>query len=71
MVVWFVVPLLTVLAAGTASASDSSLVKLASARFPNLTRAERTLLENTDVENDARTDFAVAGVSADPFDIFQ
>jgi hypothetical protein len=69
MVVWFAVPLLAVLAAGIASAADSSLVKLASARFPNLTRAERTLLENTDVENDARTDFAVAGVSADSFDI--
>jgi len=69
MVVRFAVPLLAALAAGTASAADSSLVKLASARFPNLTRAERTLLENTDVENDARTDFAVAGVSADPFDI--
>jgi len=69
MAVWFAVPVLAVLAAGTASAADSSLVKLASARFPNLTRAERTLLENTDVKNDARTDFAVAGVSADSFDI--
>lgn len=69
MVVWFAVPLLALLAARMASASDSSLVKLASARFPNLTRAERTLLENTDVNNDARMDFAVAGTSANPYDL--
>jgi hypothetical protein len=68
MVVWFAVPLLAVLAAGTTSASDSSLVKLASAQFHNLTRAERTLLEAANVRNVARSNFAIAGISADSGD---
>jgi hypothetical protein len=62
------VPLLALLAAGTASASDSSLVKLASARFANLTRAERALLEFVDVGNLNRPEWAAAGPSQNPLD---
>jgi hypothetical protein len=47
---------------------DYLLVKLAAARFPNLTRAERALLNYADVSNAGRGEFAVAGVSAIPLD---
>jgi hypothetical protein len=47
---------------------DAPLVALAAAKFPNLTRAERALLQNADVNNVARSEFAVAGTSADPAD---
>jgi hypothetical protein len=51
--------------AGQAGANrDYPLVKLAAARFPNLTRAERALLDYADVSNADRGEFAVAGVSA-------
>jgi hypothetical protein len=47
---------------------DYPLAKLAAARFPNLTRAERALLDYADVSNADRGEFAVAGVSAIPLD---
>ncbi len=47
---------------------DYPLVKLAAARFPNLTRAERALLDYADVSNGDRGEFAVAGISAIPLD---
>jgi len=53
---------------GLAHNGDAPLVKLALARFPNLTRAERTLLERADIDNIDRGAFAVCGSSADPAD---
>jgi len=47
---------------------DYPLVKLAAARFPNLTRAEHALLNYADVSNGERGEFAVAGISAIPLD---
>jgi len=47
---------------------DYPLVKLAAARFPNLTHAERALLDYADVSNGERGEFAVAGISAIPLD---
>jgi hypothetical protein len=47
---------------------DYPLVNLAARRFPNLTRAERSLLDYADVSNEERAEFAVAGVSAIPLD---
>ena len=47
---------------------DYPLAKLASAKFPNLTRAERALLDYADVSNADRGEFAVAGLSAIPLD---
>jgi hypothetical protein len=47
---------------------DYPLVKLAAARFPNLTHAERTLLDYADVSNSDRGEFAAVGVSAIPLD---
>jgi hypothetical protein len=44
-------------------ASDSPLVKLAGAKFPNLTHAERALLEYADRTNLQRGNFAVAGAT--------
>jgi len=45
---------------------DYPLVNLAAARFPNLTRAERALLNYADVSNGERGEFAVGGLSAIP-----
>jgi hypothetical protein len=47
---------------------DYPLVTLAAARFPNLTRGERALLNYADVANGERGEFAVAGISAIPLD---
>jgi len=47
---------------------DYPLVNLAAARFRNLTRAERALLDYADVSNGERGEFAVAGLSAIPLD---
>lgn len=47
---------------------DYPLVNLAARRFPNLTHAERALLDYADVSNAERGEFAVAGVSAIPLD---
>jgi hypothetical protein len=44
---------------------DIPLIKLALARFPNLTRAERTLLEYADINTIDRGESAVAGTSSD------
>ena len=46
----------------------SPLVKLASARFSKLTRAERALLEHAYVKNVGRADYAICGPSANPDD---
>jgi hypothetical protein len=51
-----------------AHAPDAPLVKLAAAKFPNLTRAERALLEFADKSNIGRGEFAIAGISAAPLD---
>jgi hypothetical protein len=64
MLSWVAAMIVAVFVAGTASASDSPLVKLAASRFPNLTHAERALLEHADVKNVGRADYAVAGPSA-------
>jgi len=50
------------------ASSESQLIKLASAKFPNLTRAERAMLQFADKGNFARGEFAVAGTSPDPAD---
>jgi hypothetical protein len=47
---------------------STPLIRLAASRFPSLTHAERALLENADVKNVARTDFAAAGPSSVPND---
>src|SRR5258708_2712121 len=47
---------------------DYPLVNLAARRFPNLTHAERALLDYAHVSNAERGEFAVAGVSAIPLD---
>src|SRR5258708_11987144 len=47
---------------------DYPLVNLAAARLPDLTRAERELLDYAHVSNAERGEFAVAGVSAIPLD---
>ena len=44
------------------------LIKLARARFPNLTRAELATLEFAQVGNVARGQFAIAGSNSDPSD---
>jgi hypothetical protein len=49
-------------------AADSPLAKLAAARFPNLTRAERALLAFADKENINRGESAIAGSSGAPLD---
>jgi hypothetical protein len=49
-------------------AGDVPLVGLAAAKFPNLTRAERALLELADKGNLNRGEFAIAGTSAKPLD---
>jgi hypothetical protein len=54
---------------GRAKARDSgSLVALAARQFPNLTRAERAMLDYVDVNNTSRGEFAVAGPSPNPAD---
>jgi hypothetical protein len=47
---------------------EPSLVTLAAAKFPNLTRAERALLEFADKSNINRGEFAIAGTSPAPLD---
>ena len=48
--------------------ASSRLVALAAAQFPNLTKAERTLLEFADIKNRAAGDFTAAGPSGVPND---
>jgi hypothetical protein len=55
-------------AATATSASDLPLTKLAAARFPNLTRAERALLEFADAGNIERGEIAIAGSNSNPDD---
>src|SRR5262249_15903024 len=47
---------------------DSPLVKLAALNFPNLTRAERALLDFAERSNTHRGAFAIAGSSDVPLD---
>ncbi|HEY6369818.1 MAG TPA: hypothetical protein VIX37_04510, partial [Candidatus Sulfotelmatobacter sp.] len=47
---------------------STPLIKLASARFPNLTRAERAVLAHADVKNIGRARFAASGPSSNPDD---
>ena len=49
-----------------AQVGDAPLVRLAAAKFTNLTRAERALLEFVQVGRVERGQFAVAGTSANP-----
>jgi hypothetical protein len=51
------------------AARESNLAALAAQQFPNLTRAERAMLDYTDVSNINRGTFATAGPSSDPADI--
>ena len=53
----------------THSVDGGRLVALAAVEFPNLTKAERALLEFVDARNRARGDFAAAGPSAVPTDL--
>lgn len=55
-------------AAQAARTDSTSLLRLASSRFPNLTRAERALLEHADVNGVGRTDYAECGSSSNPDD---
>jgi hypothetical protein len=55
-------------AAATPRMDSKTLVNLASARFSNLTRAERALLEHAEVTNVGRGDYAVGGLSPNPDD---
>jgi len=48
--------------------AKSKLVQLAAAVFPNLTRAEVSLLEHADVKNVVRAMYAVSGPSSNPDD---
>jgi len=55
--------------AARAPQPDSApLLKLASSKFPNLTHAERALLEFADKSNLDRGEFAIAGTSSAPLD---
>jgi hypothetical protein len=45
-----------------------TLIALAAAKFPNLTQAERALLEFADIDNLDRGEWASGGTSADPLD---
>ena len=51
-----------------AHAAEVPLVRLAAAKFPNLTHAERAMLAFADAGNVERGEIAVAGSSADPAD---
>jgi hypothetical protein len=51
-----------------ASTGEEPLAAMAAKFFPNLTRAERVMLEYADVANVSRGDFAIAGTSAKPDD---
>jgi hypothetical protein len=50
------------------SRETPALIELAAARFPNLTQAERAMLEYADRSNLVRGQFAVAGTSNNPDD---
>jgi hypothetical protein len=60
--------LASLVAARIASAGDSPLTKLAVARFPNLTRAERALLKYAEIDNVDRGAIAICGSSPSPAD---
>ncbi len=65
---WVAAMIIAVFVTGTTSASDSPLTKLAASRFPNLTHAERTMVEFAETGDVDRGEFAVAGASANPDD---
>jgi hypothetical protein len=47
---WVAATITALFVAGTASASGSPLTKLAAAKFSNLTRCERAVLENAEIK---------------------
>ena len=51
-----------------ARTESTPLIRLAASKFPDLTKAERALLEFSDLKNRARGEFALAGPSAVPND---
>jgi hypothetical protein len=55
-------------AAAASPARNGELLRLAESEFPNLTRAERALLEFADIKNHVRGEFAFAGASTVPAD---
>src|SRR6516164_1899662 len=55
-------------AASRGEADRGSLLEMASRLFPDLTRAERALLEYADIRNVARGEYAICGPSANPDD---
>jgi len=71
---WLLFSALAILGAITVAAPDAwareepSLVQLAAANFPNLTRAERAMLEFAQAGNARAGEFAQAGPSANPAD---
>src|SRR5215471_12769424 len=52
----------------TCAREDPDLVRLAAAKFPSLTHAERAMLEFAQAENVERGEFAQAGLSTNPND---
>src|SRR5262245_57787959 len=52
----------------TCAREDPELVRLAAAKFPSLTHAERAMLEFAQAGNVERGQFAQAGLSANPND---
>jgi hypothetical protein len=54
--------------ADTCAREDPELVRLAAAKFPSLTHAERAMLEFAQAGNVGRGEFAQAGLSANPND---
>jgi hypothetical protein len=55
-------------ATAAASGTEPALVRLAATKFPNLTHADRALLEFVDKSSINRGEFAIAGTSAAPLD---
>jgi hypothetical protein len=68
MLGWVAAMIIAVFVAGTTSASDSPLTKLATAKFPNLTHAERAMLQFADAGNIERGEIAIGGSNSDPVD---
>ncbi len=61
---WVATMIIALFVAGTASASGSPLTKLAAAKFPNLTRCERAVLENADINTTKHGPPAACGPSS-------
>jgi hypothetical protein len=61
---WVAATIIALFVAGTASASDSPLTKLAATKFPELTRCERAVLENADLKTTKHGPPAACGPSS-------